>query len=113
SCVIRPSRSAGPCAPRQGVQAECLVEILVRILAVSGARLSAASRQPSLKTPLDIPLHQLVGRKNRPLVEILGPAAEEPIDRGNPQFWTLGMLVWRRRVVNPLEQAPNSLPGRA
>src|SRR5580704_17502848 len=38
-------------APRQGVEAECLVEILVRILAVSGARLSAASRQPSLKTP--------------------------------------------------------------
>src|ERR1700684_4266478 len=76
----RPVRAA----PRQGVQAECLVEILVRILAVSGARLSAASRQPSLKTPLDIPLHQPVGRKDRPLVEILGPAAEQPIDSGNP-----------------------------
>jgi hypothetical protein len=30
-------------AVRQGKEAECLVEILVRILAVSGARLSATS----------------------------------------------------------------------
>ena len=36
----------------QGVEAERLVEILVRILAISGACLSAASNQPALKTPL-------------------------------------------------------------
>jgi hypothetical protein len=58
-------------------------------LAIPGARLSAASNQPALQTPLHIPAHQLVGRKNRPLVEILGPATEKPIDRGNPQFWDL------------------------
>jgi hypothetical protein len=68
SCVIKPSRSAGPC----GVSARRIGRVsrreLVRILAVSGAHLSAASHQPALKRPLDIPLHQLVGRKDRPLV---------------------------------------------
>ena len=47
---------------RQGVQAERLVEVLVRVLAVPGACLSAASHQPSLKPPLHIPAHDPVGR---------------------------------------------------
>jgi len=47
------------------------------------------------------------------LVEILGPATEKPIDRGDPQFWTFSMFVRRRRVVNPFEQAPDGLPRRA
>ena len=69
---------------RQGKEAESLIEILIRMLAISGARLSAASHQPALKTSLNIPAYQLVGRKNRPLVEIRGPATEKPIDGGDP-----------------------------
>ncbi|MBA3761584.1 MAG: hypothetical protein H0X07_13745, partial [Gemmatimonadales bacterium] len=47
---------------RQGIEAERLVEVLVRVLAVPGACLSAASHQPSLKPPLYIPTHDPVGR---------------------------------------------------
>jgi len=77
------SRQVGA-ATRQGVEAERLVEILVRVLAIPGARLPAASHQPALQTSLDIPAHQLVGRKDRPLAEIRGPATEQPIDGGHP-----------------------------
>jgi hypothetical protein len=76
------ARQVGTTA-RQDKEAERLVEILVRILAVPGAHLSAASHQPSLQTPLNIPAYQLVGRENRALVEILGPTAEKPIEGGN------------------------------
>src|SRR3954462_5133995 len=61
-------------APWQGVEAERLVEILVRIWAIPGACLATASHQPALQTPLYIPTHQLVDRQNRSLVEVLGPA---------------------------------------
>jgi hypothetical protein len=47
---------------RQGIKAECLVEVLVRVLAVPGACLSATSHQPALKSPLHIPAHDPVGR---------------------------------------------------
>jgi hypothetical protein len=47
---------------RQGIEAERLIEVLVRVLAVPGACLSAASHQPSLKPPLHIPAHDPVGR---------------------------------------------------
>ena len=73
------ARQVGPTA-RQGKEAEGLIEILVRMAVLLSARLSAASHQPSLQTPLNIPAHQLVGRKNRPLVEMLGPAAERRYD---------------------------------
>src|SRR3954466_10965940 len=67
-------------APRQGIDAERLVEILVRILAIPGARLFAASDQPALKTSLHIPAYLRLDRQNRSLVEILGPAAEQPLE---------------------------------
>jgi hypothetical protein len=73
------------------------------MVAISGASLSAASHQPALKTPLNIPAYDLVGPENRPLVEVRSPATEQRIDRGDPSFWTFGMLVRRRRVVNPLD----------
>src|SRR5260370_740018 len=82
------------------------------MLAISGARLSAASHQPALKPPLNIPAHDLVGPENRPLIEVRGPATEQRIDRADPECWTFGMLVWRRRVVDSLEQASDGLPGR-
>src|SRR4051794_20535023 len=65
-------------APRQGIEAERLVEILVRILAIPGARLSAASDQPALKTSLHIPAYHRVDRQNRSLGAL---SAAAPITR--------------------------------
>ena len=61
---------------RQGIEAEGLIEILVRMLAVSGASSSAASHQPSLKTSLSIPAYSFIGPEDRPLIEVRRPATE-------------------------------------
>lgn len=72
----------------QSVEAECLVEIRVRVLAIPGASLATFPHQPSPQTPFGVLPEHAVIRDDSTLIEVA---------RGVPRIqWT---LLRRRRLT--------------
>src|SRR3954449_12022976 len=97
---------------RQLVQAEGLVEVGPGIAAVSRPLSAAPARQPALQPPFGVPAGQIVDPRDRPLVEVGGPAPQERVERRDPTFGRGRVPPARRQVVDPSQQAPDRLLGR-
>ena len=87
------------------VEAERLVEILVRVLAVPAASLPLSSDQPSLQTASGVFLDDPVRPDHSTLIEIAGPTAQQRVQRSHSFLGRFQIPPWRRLVMDSLDDA--------
>ena len=73
------------------VEAERLVEILVRDLAEPGASSSRAAHQPATDTSIRVRSDKLIDVHDRPLIEVAAPAAKHAADAGHRALGFVGV----------------------
>lgn len=89
---LMPSLWAGRFRRRRSIEAERPIQVLVRILAVSGASPLVLLHQPPPQPPLGVPAHGLLRILDGSLIKVPAPAAQDPVQLLHPPL---------RRVQEP------------